>query len=83
MRTLTVLFVVSLFAFFLVSFEAVATNSPVANSNVAPIEWTMELPTLGTHDINPQAKSFDGEETEVARRGCRRTPSGRRVCTRR
>ena len=51
MRTLSVFLVVSLFAFFLISSEAVATNSPVANNNVAPIEWTAKLPTLSTNDI--------------------------------
>jgi len=77
MRSLTVLLVVSLF--FLVSFEAFASDRPVTKTGITPVEWTTVLPVVV---INAQSmpifSKIDTQGTEVARR-CR---SGRHGCRR-
>ena len=58
MRTLTVLLVVSLF--FLVSFEAFASDRPVTKTGITPVEWTTALPVVV---INAQSSLYLARST--------------------
>jgi len=77
MRTLTVLLVVSLF--FLVSFEAFASDRPVTKTGITPVEWTTALPVVVIDAQSmPIFSKIDTQGTEVARR-CRNRRDCRRM----